>query len=292
MKVSQGSHLSSHVVPRSLPPLVPASQNAVQPQAVIRGPGWVHRYQQIHRGSYQFSDRRASRLVRTHDSASSTWPSESAEALDSSEAVESIPDTGNGISKSDLENSTDEAATRVGLSSKGSKKIAGFWGAYSKALEEHPIRVKSATSFFGFLLGDAVAQLVVGNPYNYLRTARMVIFGILMDGPIGHLWYTFLDGKVYPEDPKSNKAVISKMLCDQLLWAPFFSCVFFAVIKTLEVGKQCCWPCTHSASDLHVMAVRVGIGMRLSSIVHAPLQLHIQLGSRMSLFLDALQTNG
>ncbi|KAL0037064.1 hypothetical protein WJX77_011353 [Trebouxia sp. C0004] len=143
-------------------------------------------------------------------------------------------DAGNGISKSVLENPTDEAATRVGLSSKGSKKLAGFWGAYSKALEEHPIRVKSATSFFGFLLGDAVAQLVVGNPYNYLRTARMVIFGILMDGPIGHLWYTFLDSKVYPEDPKSNKAVISKMLCDQVLWAPFFSCVFFAVIKTLE----------------------------------------------------------
>lgn len=32
------------------------------------------------------------------------------------------------------------------------------------------------------------------------------------------------------------------MLCDQVLWAPFFSCVFFAVIKTLEVCKQCCWP--------------------------------------------------
>ncbi|KAL0046589.1 hypothetical protein WJX82_004728 [Trebouxia sp. C0006] len=206
MQISQGSHLSSHVVPRSLPRLVPASQNAVQRQAASRGPGCVHRQQQIHGASYHFSDRRAS----------------------------SVPDAGNGISKSDLENSTDEAATRVGLSSKGSKKLAGFWGAYSKALEEHPIRVKSATSFFGFLLGDAVAQLVVGNPYNYLRTARMVIFGILMDGPIGHLWYTFLDGKVYPEDPKSNKAVISKMLCDQLLWAPFFSCVFFAVIKTLE----------------------------------------------------------
>ena len=148
----------------------------------------MHRQQQMHGVSYGFSDRRASRLVRTHDSASSTWPSESAEALDPSEAVESVPDAGNGISKSDLQNSTDEAATRVGLSSKGSKKgLAGFWGAYSKALEEHPIRVKSATSFFGFLLGDAVAQLVVGNPYNYLRTARMVIFGILMDGPIGNI---------------------------------------------------------------------------------------------------------
>lgn len=82
----------------------------------------------------------------------------------------------------------------------------------------------------------------------------------------GHLWYTFLDGKVYPEDPKSNKAVISKMLCDQLLWAPFFSCVFFAVIKTLEVCKQCCWLCIHSISDLHVMAVHVGIVMRLNLI--------------------------
>jgi len=195
MQVSQGSHLSSHVVPRSLPRLVPASQNAVQRQAISRDPGCVHRQQQIHGGSYHFSDRRASRLVRTHDSASSTWPSESAEALDPSEAVESVPDAGNGISKSDLENSTDEAATRVGLSSKGSKKLAGFWGAYSKALEEHPIRVKSATSFFGFLLGDAVAQLVVGNPYNYLRTARMVIFGILMDGPIGnHLSLTVFHG--------------------------------------------------------------------------------------------------
>ena len=108
----------------------------------------------------------------------------------------------------------------------------------------------------------------------------------------GHLWYTFLDGKVYPEDPKSNKAVILKMLCDQLLWAPFFSCVFFAVIKTLEVGKQCCWPCTHSASDWHVLAVQIGIGMRLSSIYYGPWQLHIQLGSCMSPFSNVLQTSG
>lgn len=56
----------------------------------------------------------------------------------------------------------------------------------------------------------------------------------------GHLWYSFLDGKVYPDKPKSNKAVVSKMLADQLLWAPFFSCVFFAVIKTLEVPFMTC----------------------------------------------------
>lgn len=130
------------------------------------------------------SCRRSSRLVG-HDSASSTWPSEPAEAINTEETVQQSPQNGNGVAKSDIDASSDEAALRVGLSSKGSKRIAGFWGAYSKALEEHPIRVKSATSFFGFLFGDAVAQLVVGNPYNYMRTVRMVLFGILMDGPVG-----------------------------------------------------------------------------------------------------------
>ncbi len=164
-----------------------ATHDAVHTQQSSQGFGSQYRQQQMYRGPQQLGLRRSSRSTRLvgHDSASSTWPSESAEALDPVEAVESIPETGNGVSKSDLEASTDEAATRVGLSSKGSKKLAGFWGMYSKALEEHPIRIKSATSFFGFLLGGVVAQLVVGNPYNYMRTVRMVIFGILMDGPIG-----------------------------------------------------------------------------------------------------------
>lgn len=234
----QGSQLGSHVDARSLPRHVPGTRIAAPSLQICHGLRSQHRHKQIYQSPQQLSNRRSSRLNQLvgHDSASSTWPSESSEAFDDSETTDktSVPDTRNGVSKSDLENSTDEAATRVGPSSKGSKKLAGFWKMYSKALEEHPIRIKSATSFFGFLVGDAVAQLVVGNPYNYMRTARMVIFGILMDGPIGHLWYSFLDSKVYPEDPKSNKAVISKMLCDQVLWAPFFSCVFFAVIKTLE----------------------------------------------------------
>ena len=37
-----------------------------------------------------------------------------------------------------------------------------FWQAYSRALDTHPIQVKSATSFVGFLLGDAVAQAITG----------------------------------------------------------------------------------------------------------------------------------
>jgi protein Mpv17 len=51
----------------------------------------------------------------------------------------------------------------------------------------------------------------------------------------GHVWYTTLDRNVMPEDPKSNQAVVSKMLLDQLVWAPAFSCVFFAFINILDV---------------------------------------------------------
>lgn len=139
------------------------------------------------RAGQSHAQKRATRLTQYCSAGSGTWPSqpsESLEPVESQEAIEQIPKVDLEAPKTSFD-STDEAATRVGLSSKGSKRLAGFWGAYSKALEEHPIRVKSATSFFGFLLGDAVAQLIVGNPYNYLRTLRMVIFGVLMDGPIG-----------------------------------------------------------------------------------------------------------
>ena len=53
----------------------------------------------------------------------------------------------------------------------------------------------------------------------------------------GHVWYNFLDAMVMPKHPKSNKAVVLKMLADQVLWAPFFSCVFFTFIYALQVSS-------------------------------------------------------
>jgi len=47
-----------------------------------------------------------------------------------------------------------------------------------------------------------------------------------------------------------------------------------------------------SASDLHVTAVQIGISMRLSLIDCGSGHLHIQSGSRMSPFSNALQTSG
>ena len=59
-----------------------------------------------------------------------------------------------------------------------------------------------------------------------------------LDGPVGHVWYTLLDGNVFPKEPTSNRAVVCKMLLDQLLWAPFFSCVFFVFTNVLAVRQR------------------------------------------------------
>lgn len=150
----------------------------------------AHRTRQsLCRTSRTHAQKRATRFTQYCSAGAGTWPAEATEGLqpvDENEAIQQLPNADQEAPKNSFD-STDEAATRVGLSSKGSKRLAGFWGAYSKALEETPIRVKSATSFFGFLFGDAVAQLVVGNPYNFLRTLRMVVFGVLMDGPVGKI---------------------------------------------------------------------------------------------------------
>jgi len=39
---------------------------------------------------------------------------------------------------------------------------------------------------------------------------------------------------VFPKDPTSTKAVVAKTALDQLLWAPAFSCVFFAFVNLFE----------------------------------------------------------
>lgn len=60
-----------------------------------------------------------------------------------------------------------------------------LWAQYNELLEEHPIMVKSMTSFFGFMIGDICAQSIFGEGYDPMRTARLTLFGVVMDGPVG-----------------------------------------------------------------------------------------------------------
>ncbi len=46
--------------------------------------------------------------------------------------------------------------------------------------------------------------------------------------------FNLLDSRIMPEDPHCPAAVLTKMLTDQILFAPLGLLLFFAVIKCLE----------------------------------------------------------
>ena len=62
-----------------------------------------------------------------------------------------------------------------------------------------------------------------------VRAARLGLYGLLVDGPAGSVWYDVLEGAVFPEEPTSTKAVLAKTALDQLVYA------------TIMTG----WYCTH-----------------------------------------------
>ncbi|KAI7842218.1 hypothetical protein COHA_004131 [Chlorella ohadii] len=106
--------------------------------------------------------------------------------------------------------------------------------AYDRAAKTRPILTKALTSFVGFALGDRIAQSVVAGPYDPFRCARLSLYGLLIDGPVGHAWYKMLDKHICPDEPTSNKAVLIKTALDQLVWGPGMTLVFLAFLKTLE----------------------------------------------------------
>lgn len=112
--------------------------------------------------------------------------------------------------------------------------IGSLWSSYTRNVETNPTITKACTSFFGFVVGDILAQRITGTSFDVLRCLRLGTYGFVLDGPLGHQWYRLLDAFVWPKDPQSNKAVLAKTAADQLIWAPIMTCVFFAVLKTLE----------------------------------------------------------
>ena len=119
-------------------------------------------------------------------------------------------------------------------SNQQSLSIGSIWGNYQRSVETNPMTTKACTSFFGFVIGDILAQRLTGSTFSVLRCLRLGTYGLALDGPLGHLWYQVLDKTVWPKESQSNKAVLAKTAADQLIWAPIMTCVFLAVLKTLE----------------------------------------------------------
>ncbi len=74
------------------------------------------------------------------------------------------------------------------------------------------------------------------------RFLRLSLYGLLLDGPVGHTWYRLLDERVHPEAPASDRAVLLKTTADQVFWAPAMTIVFLAFVKALELHPELILP--------------------------------------------------
>jgi protein Mpv17 len=170
--------------------------------------------------------------------------------------------------------------------------MSAIWARYNAVLTTNPILTKACTSFTGFLLGDSLAQSFVepkDKPYDYLRTAKLAVFGLTLHGPCGHFFYKALDAR-FPGT--AIKTVAIKVAIDQTLWNPIFACGYFAYLnlvsgkslsdykskleadlKTAVVGSWAVWIPAHTLNFsfvppaqrlLYVNCVQVGYNVFLS----------------------------
>ncbi|KAG2433863.1 hypothetical protein HXX76_008217 [Chlamydomonas incerta] len=149
-----------------------------------------------------------------------------------------------------------ESAAHVSEAAHG--LVAQTVDGYNAWLEESPLMCKIVTGNFFTVAGDMLAQLGCGSGgghgapeaaepsataaasaggrrrVDWARTARLCTETSLVGTPLAHWWFNLLDARILPDDPHCPAAVLSKMLLDQLLFAPLGLALFFVVIKLLE----------------------------------------------------------
>lgn len=110
-------------------------------------------------------------------------------------------------------------------------KVVGW---YLGMVKSWPILTKSVTSACIYTAADLSAQTIArpsSEPYDFLRTARMAGYGMVILGPSLHFWFNFVS-KVLPQ--RDLLATFKKIVMGQTLYGPVMTVVFFSVNAALQ----------------------------------------------------------
>jgi len=111
--------------------------------------------------------------------------------------------------------------------------------AYQTALARRPIQTAALTSAALFAAGDCIAQQAIqrkGANHNPSSTLRMGLYGGCIFGPAATVWFRFLERNVAVNIGRTSQTLI-RVGCDQLLFAPMITSVFFSTMAVME-GKS------------------------------------------------------
>lgn len=106
-----------------------------------------------------------------------------------------------------------------------------LWGKYERQLSKRPYAVNMATSAVLWGVADCLAQRV-GEGRVHIDAKRAVLtsgFGAMFMGPVGHLWYSNLDGwvKLFAR-PGSLPFLAGKIAVDSFIFGPLYVLAFYA----------------------------------------------------------------
>ncbi|CAI5650371.1 peroxisomal membrane protein 2 [Oreochromis aureus] len=112
---------------------------------------------------------------------------------------------------------------------------------YLVLLKKYPILTKSVTSGILSALGNLLSQFVEarkkaqkGAPVSNIDAAgaaRYAIYGLLITGPVSHLFYQLMEVWIPTTD---QFCVVKRLLLDRLIFAPGFLLIFYFVMNILE----------------------------------------------------------
>lgn len=131
-----------------------------------------------------------------------------------------------------------------------------IWNNYNESVKRHPLTVKSVTSGVMSFTADLICQYLFPNgsskqnpnesffsriysnisavDFDYWRSAKFTLVGALYTGPSLHFWYDALATSIKGSNIMAN---ISRLLLDQMIFAPAFIASFFMIMSALD-GKS------------------------------------------------------
>lgn len=100
---------------------------------------------------------------------------------------------------------------------------------YNRLLEERPILTKSLSSALISGLGGLGGSKLATGKVNYLAGAAFALHGGLVNGPVGHLWYTWLD-------EKGPKNLVKATVLDQIVVQPPLCFLMLVLLETFTAA--------------------------------------------------------
>eukprot|EP00877_Chromochloris_zofingiensis_P002350 jgi/Chrzof1/12115/Cz06g21270.t1 len=98
------------------------------------------------------------------------------------------------------------------------------WARYKQQLQQKPLRTKALTSACIASLSDVIAQRMIAKRYDWQRTVKMALYGLLWGGPSAHYWQEWLQ-RLFARK-QGSLVPVQKVMVDQVTYGPLQNLIF------------------------------------------------------------------